>query len=102
MSIDVRFDRAGFHHPAYGRMGRGKQAGLLYTLPDIFAKPGMLPVSAEIVSKDELPDLLEELEQTRPIKPKVVDEAQLERAQKAAADAPIKRGRRKPTASETE
>ena len=46
MSINVRFDKAGFYHPAFGRMGRGKNAGRVYTLPEFFAEEGKLPASA--------------------------------------------------------
>lgn len=35
--IRVRFDKNGFYHPAYGRLGRGANAGTVYELPDEFA-----------------------------------------------------------------
>jgi hypothetical protein len=38
MAIKVRFDKDGFHHPAYGRLGRGKDAGRVYLLPDQFGE----------------------------------------------------------------
>lgn len=102
MPINVRFDKNGFYHPAYGRMGRGKQAGRVYTLPDFFGAPGKLPSSAQIIKgKDELEEILEEEEQPKPIKPKIVDEVQLKRAEQANA-APTERvgsSRRPPVAS---
>jgi hypothetical protein len=39
MAIKVRFDKDGWYHPAYGRLGRGdKHAGTVYTLPDMFGE----------------------------------------------------------------
>lgn len=86
MSIRVRFSEKGFHHPAFGRLGRGKNAGQIYKLPDSFAeketikvpimdntsKPPKkigekevtrfknLPESAEIISEDEFAEMQEE------------------------------------------
>jgi hypothetical protein len=80
MSINVRFGKSGYYHPAFGRMGRGKSAGKVYVLPDAFAVPGALPSSAEIISDpDELEQVLEDEGQTKAIKPKLVDEVQLAR-----------------------
>lgn len=94
MPINVRFDKVGFYHPAFGRMGRGKNAGRVYSLPDLFAEQGKLPASAEVIEdKAKLEEILEEEEQAKPIKPKVVDEEQLKRAQ---ASAPIIDGNRRP------
>jgi len=94
MTINVRFDKAGFYHPAYGRMGRGKNAGRVYALPDFFEAEGKLPASAQIIeSKAELEEILEEEEQPKPIKPKVVDEEQLKRSEQAAQP---KGGNRRP------
>lgn len=107
MPINVRFDKVGFYHPAYGRMGRGKNAGRVYTLPDFFATEGKLPGSAEIIEdKEKLEEILEEENQTKPIKPKVVDEEQLKRSEQAAKPAvssnrrPPVRSRRKPSSEE--
>ena len=106
MPINVRFDKVGFYHPAYGRMGRGKNAGRVYQLPDFFATEGKLPVSAEIIEdKEKLEEILEEENQTKPIKPKVVDEEQLARSEQSAEKAsssrrPPVRSRRKPSAAE--
>lgn len=86
MPINVRFDKNGFYHPAFGRMGRGKNAGRVYTLPDFFRAENKLPGTATVIEdKTQLEEVLEEEGQTKPIKPKVVDEVQLERAEKAAA-----------------
>ena len=38
MPIKVRFSKNGFYHPAYGRLGRGKNEGRVYMLPDIFGE----------------------------------------------------------------
>lgn len=38
MAITVRFDKNGFYHPAYGRLGRGKNEGKIYKLPDAFGE----------------------------------------------------------------
>lgn len=38
MAIRVRFDKNGFYHPSFGRLGRGKDAGTVYRLPDMFAE----------------------------------------------------------------
>ncbi len=106
MPINVRFDKNGFYHPAYGRLGRGKNAGHIYSLPDFFGDEGKLPLSATIIEdKEQLEDVLEEEEQKKPIKPKVVDEEQLKRAQSATTAPkdnrrPPVRSRRKPSAQE--
>jgi hypothetical protein len=106
MPINVRFDKNGFYHPAYGRMGRGKNAGRVYTLPDFFATEGKLPLSADIIEdKEKLEEILEEENQTKPIKPKVVDEEQLKRSEAAIKPItdnrrPPVRSRRKPSAEE--
>jgi len=80
MSITVVFDKSGFYHPAYGRMGLGKNQGIPYVLPDAFKNKGRLPASARIIKGDEVDAALEEAEVTKPIKPKVVDETQYEQA----------------------
>jgi hypothetical protein len=99
MPINVRFDKSGFYHPAFGRMGRGKNAGRVYSLPDFFAAAGKLPGSAEIIEdKAKLDEILEEEEQTKPIKPKVVDEVQLQRAEQSASSAAVS-SRRPPVRS---
>lgn len=86
MPIDVRFNKRGFYHPAFGRMGRGRNAGKVYTLPDAFATTGMLPFDAQIIDNgDELEKILEDEGQRKPIKPKLVDEEQLAKTEKAAA-----------------
>ena len=78
MTVNVIFGKNGFYHPAYGRMGRGdKSRGLIYVLPDAFKAEGMLPSSAELVDPEDLEEVLEEIEQKKPIKPTVVDETQL-------------------------
>ena len=107
MPINVRFDKSGFYHPAFGRMGRGKNAGRVYSLPDFFAAEGKLPLTAEIIeNKAKLDEILEEEEQAKPIKPKVVDEVQLQRAENAAEPAaasnrrPPVRSRRKSSSEE--
>lgn len=107
MPINVRFDKVGFYHPAYGRMGRGKNAGRVYTLPDFFADEGKLPVSAEVIAdREQLEEVLEEEGQTKPIKPKVVDEEQLKRSENGSRPAtsgnrrPPVRSRRKPSSEE--
>jgi len=38
MAIRVRFDRNGFYHPSFGRLGRGRHEGRIYTLPDVFGE----------------------------------------------------------------
>lgn len=38
MAIRVRFDQNGFYHPAYGRLGRGKNLNRIYVLPDVFGE----------------------------------------------------------------
>lgn len=100
MSINVRFDKVGFYHPAFGRMGRGKNAGRVYTLPDFFAAEGKLPASAEVIEdKAQLEDILEEEGQTKPIKPKVVDEVQLKRAEAPDTRTAVESNRRPPVRS---
>lgn len=86
MPINVRFNKRGYYHPAFGRMGRGANAGKVYTLPDAFATTGMLPFDAEIIADPEqLEQVLEDEGQRKPIKPKLVDEVQLAKTEKAAA-----------------
>lgn len=97
MPINVRFDKVGFYHSAYGRMGRGKNAGRVYTLPDVFGEEGNLPASAEIIEdKAHLEEILEEEEQARPIKPKLVDEEQLKRTEAKAQAKPATSSSRRP------
>ena len=36
--MKVRFDKHGFYHPSFGRIGRGKNKGQWYTLPNVFAE----------------------------------------------------------------
>ena len=80
MAINVMFDKNGFYHPVYGRLGRGRNQGRVYALPDEFATNGMLPATATIVEdEDELEDILEEEGQRRPTKPQVLNEEQAEK-----------------------
>lgn len=44
MAITVRFDKNGFYHPAYGRLGRGKNEGRVYKLPDAFGEEETIEV----------------------------------------------------------
>lgn len=44
MSIKVRFDKHGFYSRIYGRMGRGKNQGRIYTLPDHYAETETIEV----------------------------------------------------------
>jgi hypothetical protein len=81
MPIQVIFDKNWFYHDAYGRMGRGKMAGRVYTLDDAFAAPGMLPSTAEIISDpDVLEEALEDAGQTKPYKAVVASEEALKKA----------------------
>jgi hypothetical protein len=85
MPINVRFGKNGFYHPAFGRMGLGKMAGDVYTLPDLFREEGMLPKSAVILEDPAaVSELLEEQRQRKPHAPKVIDEEQLEKARERA------------------
>ena len=103
MAIKVRFDKAGFYHPAFGRLGRGDaNRGRIYQLPDQFAeretyqvknnKTGevvreierykFLPSTAEIIDDVRLEELKEEaLEADEPepkvTRPKIADEDEL-------------------------
>ena len=79
--IYVRFDKGGFyHHPAYGRLGYGKEENHIYRLPVEFGASGGLPSSAEILDRTGAELVVEEDEgAVRIQKPKVVDQEQLER-----------------------
>lgn len=100
MPINVRFGKNGFYHPAFGRMGRGKNAGRVYTLPDFFVSEGKLPASVEIIEdKAQLEEILEEEGQTKPIKPKVVDEVQLKRSKASDTQPTVESNRRPPVRS---
>ena len=93
--MKVRFSKNGFYHPAFGRMGLGKNAGDIYDLPEIFRASGMLPSSAEILDDkpaEDVEELLERQGQKRPHKPKVVDESQFEKAKEMAAKRSAPRG----------
>lgn len=79
MAINVIFDKNGFHHPVFGRMGRGRYLGKVYSLPDAFSAVGMLPSTASIIDKEDLEDVLEEEEQRKPIKPQILDEERYEK-----------------------
>lgn len=96
MAIRVRFGTHGFHHPAFGRLGRGKNADRIYVLPDEFAEketikiPTMdntarpprktgeievtrykhLPASAEIISDEDFKEMVEEANLTGEEPPK--------------------------------
>lgn len=98
MAIKVRFDNNGWYHPAYGRLGRGKNAGLVYRLPDMFgeketikvpvmdrtAKPPKqiaekevtrfkyLPETAEVLDDEAWEDLVEEAKDAGEDPPKTV------------------------------
>jgi len=107
--ITVQFSKNGFYHPAYGRLGRGRNVNKVYSLPDAFGEPGRLPSTTRILERDDLPEILEEEEQAAPIRPKVVDEEQLRRVTAAAPTAAptrvgpqtsARRSARKPSAKE--
>ena len=97
----VRFDKNGFYHPAFGRMGQGRRRGDVYKLPDdIFAAEGALPSTAEVldVSRDELQDILADHGQSRVHTPVVIDEeqhraavARSKRAKRAHSDSKSKK-----------
>lgn len=98
MAIRVRFDKHGWHHPAFGRLGRGKGAGTIYTLPDQFGEtetvkvPVMdntsrpprqvgekeitrfryLPSTVEIIDDEKLAEIVEQAEDEGETPPKVV------------------------------
>jgi hypothetical protein len=98
MPIQVRFDKHGWHHPMFGRLGRGSNAGRIYTLPDHFGEeetitvPIMdptsrpprqvdemkvtrfkyLPRTAEIIDSERLEELIEEAEDAGEEPPKPV------------------------------
>lgn len=42
--MKVKFDKHGFYHPAFGRLGRGNGAGSWYTLPAVFAEKETITV----------------------------------------------------------
>lgn len=44
MAIKVRFDKSGWHHPSFGRLGRGKFKGHVYNLPDMFGEQETIKV----------------------------------------------------------
>jgi hypothetical protein len=104
MAIHVQFDKHGWYHPAFGRLGRGDKArGTVYMLPDKFGekdeKTGkflMLPQTAVIIDSEELDEVLEELDQPKPVKPKVSDPDALEKTSAPGA------GRRAKTQSAQE
>lgn len=77
--IAVRFDKNGFHHVSIGRLGRGERnRGMIYSLPDAFAQPGMLPRTAQILTGEVLEEALEDLGLRRPKKVEILDEEALE------------------------
>lgn len=112
MAIRVRFDKNGFYHPAFGRLGRGDHRGDIYSLPDQFAEqedivvPVMdpttrpprqigerkvtrfkyLPVSAEIIDDDRMAEIVEKAEEEGQTPPKAIkpktDAEELKRATK--------------------
>lgn len=108
MSIKVRFDKNGYYHPAFGRLGRGKNAGRVYVLPDEFGQREivevevrdpktkevvevrkkerfkLLPRTAEIIDEDRMEELKDEAlehgeDPPKPIKPRVVGKEHLEK-----------------------
>jgi|TARA_R110000772_G_scaffold226148_1_gene336824 hypothetical protein len=36
--MKVKFDKHGFYHPAFGRLGRGRNVNTWYTLPAVFSE----------------------------------------------------------------
>lgn len=38
MAIRVQFDRNGWYSPVFGMLGRGDNAGAIYTLPDVYGE----------------------------------------------------------------
>lgn len=86
--MKVKFDKNGFYHPAYGRLGRGNSVNQWYTLPAVFgeketidipiwdatSKPKRevgtksvtrykyLPQSAEILEDEAFDDMKKQLE----------------------------------------
>jgi len=98
MAIKVRFDKDGWYHPAFGRLGRGdKAAGTIYNLPDMFGEKEtvkvplrdpqtkrptgefreyerfkFLPRTAEVLDDTDLEILKDEAEETGEAPPKVV------------------------------
>lgn len=42
--MKVRFDKHGFYHPSFGRIGRGKNNGQWYTLPSVFGEKETITV----------------------------------------------------------
>lgn len=43
-TIRVRFDKHGFYHPTFGRLGRGENKGRVYVLPKEFAEKETITV----------------------------------------------------------
>ena len=98
MAIKVRFDKDGWYHPAFGRLGRGdKDAGKIYALPDMFGEREtvkvalrdaqtkrltgetreyerfrFLPRTATVLDDDEIDELREEAEENGEAPPQVV------------------------------
>ena len=105
MAIKVRFDKAGFYHPAFGRLGRGDaNRGRIYQLPDQFAETEVfevkhnktgevvrkmerfkfLPSTAEILDDNRMEELKEEAldaDEPEPVvtRPKVADPGELQK-----------------------
>ncbi len=98
MAIQVQFDKNGWYHPAFGRLGRGDQNGKIYELPDVFgqkeevtipvmdrsSKPPrkiderkvtrykLLPSTVRILGKEDMDELVEEARDANEPEPKPV------------------------------
>ena len=92
--VRVKFDNNGFYHPSYGKMGKGRNLGVIYTLPSFFrdeetisvehrdpktqavsikkvTRRKHLPASAQIIDEEQLQELREVAQDTGGEAPRV-------------------------------
>lgn len=118
MAIRVQFDKNGWYHPAFGRLGRGDNKGRIYELPDAFGKKeeitvpvmdrsskpprkiderkvtryALLPSTARILDEDDMEALAEEARDANEPEPKPVRPRVADKAELDKAKAVAGRG----------
>lgn len=107
--MKVKFDKHGFYHPAFGRLGRGNNKGAWYSLPAVFGEKETIDVPLmDNTSKpprkvgEQKVTRFKFLPQTATI---LTDDKEFEDMQKQAeedGDAPVKAIRPKPASDASE
>lgn len=92
MAIKVRFDKDGWYHPAFGRLGRGdKNAGTIYTLPDQFGETETVEVPVRDPATKRLTGETKQVERFKflPRTAEIIDGLRLEEITQEAEEAGV-------------